>query len=173
MTTIVIDFKRMQIAADSQTTSHMPDGHEGIVGHTRHYSHATEKVGKVRDVYIAGAGDSDAIKREKLNYLHKGCLKNKPCGEWTIAIVQPKGGFIQVDVHQSDMKKTWYGKKYYEVKTDSYLRDYGSICFGSGGKYAYAGMMSGMCAKDAVLLAAKCDIYTDTNVQVINVLGEE
>lgn len=173
MTTIVIDFARMQIAADSQTTSHMCDEYDGIVGHTQHYSHSTEKITKVEDIYIAAAGDSDAIKHEKRNYAANGSLMKKPCGEWTIAIIQAKGDFLHVDVHQSDMKKTWYGKKYYEVKIDSYLRNHGSLCFGSGGRYAYAGMMTGMCAKDAVLLAAKCDIYTDTNVQVVNVLEEE
>lgn len=173
MTTIVIDFKRMQIAADSQTTSHMCDEYDGIVGHTQHYSHSTEKVTQVKGVYIAGAGDSDAILREKRNYAANGSLMKKPCGEWTIAIVQAKGDSLHVDIHKSSAKKTWYGKKYYEVKTESYLRDYGSLCFGSGGSYAYAGMMTGMCAKDAVLLAAKCDIYTDTKVQVVNVLGEE
>jgi predicted nucleic acid-binding Zn ribbon protein len=173
MTTIVIDCKRMQIAADSQTTSHMCDEYSGIVGHTQHYSRSTEKVTKVKGIYIAGAGDSDAIQREKRNYAANGSLMKKPCGEWTIAIVQAKGEFLHVDIHKSNMKKTWYGKKYYEVKTESYLRDYGSLCFGSGGSYAYAGMMTGMCAKDAVLLAAKCDIYTDTKVQVVNVLGEE
>ena len=173
MTTVVIDFTRMQIAADSQTTSHMCDDYHGIVGHTQHYSHITEKVVKVKDVYIVGAGDFDAIKRERTNYSVKGCLKNKPCGEWTIAIVQAKGDFLHVDIHKSTLKKTWYGKKYYSVATDSYLKNNGSICFGSGGSYAYAGMMTGMCAKDAVLLASKCDIYTDTKVQVVNVLEAE
>ncbi|UZS00884.1 proteasome [Pseudomonas phage vB_PsaM_M1] len=173
MTTIVIDFKRTQIASDSQTTSHMCDEYGGIVGHTQHYSHSTEKVTKVKGIYIAGAGDSDAIQREKRNYAANGSLTKKPSGEWTIAIVQAKGDFLHVDIHKSNVKKTWYGKKYYQVSTESYLRNHGSICFGSGGSYAYAGMMTGMCAKDAVLLAAKCDIYTDTNVQVSNILEAE
>lgn len=173
MTTIVIDFKRMQIAADSQTTSHMWDEYHGIVGHTQHYSHSTDKITKIKGVYIAGAGDSDAIKLEKRNYTLNGSLMKKPTGEWTIAIVQAKGDFLQVDIHKSNGKKTWYGRKYYEVSTESYLRNSCSLCFGSGGVYAYAGMITGMCAKDAVLLAAKCDPYTDTKVQVVNVLESE
>lgn len=168
MTTVVIDFKNKQIAADSQTTSHFTNGSGEEISHTVHYSHNTEKIFKTGDVYIVGAGNSDAIASEKEYFVKYGSLRKKPTGEWTIAVVQVKGDFVQADVHQSTLKTTWYGKKIYKVESSSYLSNERVITFGSGGKYAYAGMISGMDAKDSVILASKCDVYTNANAQVVD-----
>lgn len=45
------------------------------------------------------------------------------------------------------------------------VSDKSFITFGSGGNYAYAGLIAGMGVQDAVLLAAKCDPYTNDQIQ--------
>lgn len=180
MTTIVIDCKGKVIASDMQTTSScVSNGDE--VEHTQHYKHDTVKCYVIpsdsgKNTYIAAAGDISAISDQLLCYKRNGHLDKYTDAAWSIAVVQRKGEFLHVDLHtsrKSGRKFDWWQLKYvdaYFVKTSSILSDCRVITFGSGGDYAYAGMMAGLSAEEAVKLAAKCDIYTNDIVDVVEVL---
>lgn len=176
MTTIIIDCKRKQVGSDSQATSYDISDKGEEYSQTQRYSHNTTKVHVDEDdrgkVIIAGTGNLNAIMYEVANYNSYGKFRNKPTGNWTIALVQGKGDAVHVDIHKSEEYKTFWGKKKYKVTTEHILSDTQYICLGSGSQYAYAAMMSGMCAYDAILLTAKCDIYTDHHPQIVNIIGD-
>jgi hypothetical protein len=169
MTTIVIDCKNKQIAADSQTTSHFTDKEGSIIDYTVHYKHNAKKIHKIGGVYLAGSGDSGAILDAVMHYDTNGSLPKKPSGEWTIAIIQRKQDHLHIDLFRSEIYRTWYGVTKYKVSTSCYLSDSEAYCIGSGKSYAYAGMKMGLSAEESVLLASKCDLYTDSNVNVVDI----
>ena len=57
-------------------------------------------------------------------------------------------------------------QKEYMGTSELFNDDCTLITFGSGGNYAYAGLQAGLSPEESVLLAAKCDRYTDDNVSV-------
>lgn len=163
MTTVVIDCKTKQIAADSQTTSYNLTSNGSPITHTTTYVQNI-KVHRVDDVVFVAAGNRDAIQEELHHYKQKGYLSGNPQGEFIIALCRRKGSYLHVDIHKSDSTKTWWGKKCYKQTSETLLSDSAYITFGSGGKYAQAGMEMRLSAEQAVILASKCDPYTDDKV---------
>lgn len=168
MTTIVIDCERKQVAADGQRTHYIADGDGGIIPQTYHYNHSVQKIHRVGDIVIVGTGDAEAIESEVLFYKTHGRLPKQPRGIREIAVVQRKGDVVQVDIHKSQSIRTFWGRKKVTATTTIHLSSKKYITLGSGSDYAFAGMQAGMTAEEAVILASKCDPYTNNNVTVVD-----
>lgn len=168
MTTIVIDCQRKQVAADSQRTSYQQSSKGEVFDQTLHYTHDVQKIHIIRGVVLVGTGDSDVIRKEVKHFEEFGRLPCSPQGERTIAVAQRKGEVLHVDIHKAKRKRDWRGRVSWQSETSTVVSDTQFITLGSGADYAFAGMMSGMVAKDAVVLASKCDQYTNNNVVVVD-----
>lgn len=169
MTTIVIDCKAGVVAADGQITSHSCNYKGEVISHTTGYKDARTKVYKTEYGVFAGAGDADAIDKEREHYNKYGYLSGKPTGEFTIALVRRKGTHLHVDIHLSDKYRNWMGKVSYKMTTRTVVCDTSYITLGSGGNYAYAGMKMGLSAQKAIELASQCDQYTNNNIVCVTV----
>src|SRR5690554_293584 len=168
MTTIVIDCERKQVAADGQRTNWIEDGDGGTIPQTYHYNHSVQKIHKVGDVVIVGTGDAEAIESEVLFYKTHGRLPEQPRGIREIAVVQRKGDVVQVDAHKSQSIRTFWGGKKVTSTTTIHLSSKKYITLGSGADYAFAGMQAEMTTEEAIVLASKCDPYTNNSVTVVD-----
>ena len=166
MTTVVIDCNTGIVGADGQTTSSFCNRLGESLSVTTHYYDNNVKVHWLGRVLFVAAGDAAIINDQKDHFMQKGYLSESIKGDYTIALVRRKGTHLHVDLHQSDEYKTWWGAKRYKVSLDTIISDNRIITFGSGGKYAYAGMKMGLSVKEAIELAAKCDAGTNCNINI-------
>lgn len=159
MTTIVIDFENCTIAADSRRTcTQVCQGGAEVLSYD-----TVLKVHRVGEYVFTGAGSSHEIQRQLSMFKFHGSLDTKFKGECKIAIAHMKGDTMQVDLYTATPRKLWGG---FKVKSETLLKRKGVMTLGSGANYAFAGMVAGMTAEEAVVLASKCDPYTDANVNV-------
>jgi 20S proteasome alpha/beta subunit len=159
MTTIVIDFENCVIAADSRRTgTQVCQGGAGVLSYN-----TVLKVHRIGDYVFTGAGSSNELERQLTMFKLNGSLDTKFKGECSIAIAHMKGDTMQVDLYESTPRRLWIG---FSVKSTVMLRRKGVMTLGSGSNYAFAGMVAGMTAEEAIVLASKCDPYTDANVTV-------
>lgn len=169
MTTIVIDFKNKKVVADKQTTSSkveysfMKQDYQVL-----DYTFLPTITSKIHSLTLEGqsiiftaAGDCAEINRQ-LTRVKKTGFIDKSKGDCTIALIYNKGDGLLVDLYKAI--KTWRGYKWDKTIEQG---DTNIIIFGSGGNYAYGAFMGGLSAEEAIIAASKCDIYTSSEYDVV------
>lgn len=166
MSTILIDFFHGRIYSDRQATDTYNDGRIELT--------TTTKVFKVSNKVIGWVGNGDAFDGIDLYTLPTELPK--PCKELENTVI-----FVILDYTESSTNFVEYrvekeDKWYYLKPKYRWVSDHRSIknmegrafTYGSGGEYAYAGFMAKLNGLASVELAAQCDPYTNTGIDIID-----
>ncbi|QHZ59843.1 peptidase HslV family [Alteromonas phage vB_AmeM_PT11-V22] len=167
MTTVIIDFKERKVLADKQTTQtfykevspirymlsdNIPINEESFA------IQSNDKIHRIGDVVLAGAGNRSEILRLVEHYEYKGYIPPPKEEDVTIAVVRRKGEGLFVELYDAQKGKHFWNSPKWDLQliqgTDNF------ITFGSGGNYAYGAIKAGVPSEDAIRAASKCDKYT-------------
>lgn len=161
MTTIVIDLKNKEVAADRQRTLE--------IGAVINRSPVT-KIHQPEDgVIFVGCGSSTEIEKQLHYFISNGRVYSKPTKDVKLAICKSKGDTLIVDIY-SYKPPSFLGRSLglcgsFERET---VNGGSGITLGSGSDYAMGAFRAGKSAAESVRVASMCDEFTSYEVDVFN-----
>ena len=161
MTTIVIDLKNKEVAADRQRTLELG----AVIGRQD-----VCKIHQPEDgVIFVGCGSSCEILKQLKYFTSNGMVYHKPTMEVTLAICKSRGDTLIVDIY-TYKPPNFLGKALglcgsFERET---VNGGGVVTMGSGGDYAMGAFGAGKSAAESVKVASMCDQFTSYEVDVFN-----
>lgn len=174
MTTVIIDFKEKKVLADKQTTQtfredasilHMVMGTKPKINDTSFGIESNDKIHKVGDVVLVGAGDTGEILRLVKSYTSYGYIPKPEVKDVTMAVVRAKGKGLLVELYEGQGGKHFWNSPTWDFKVIQ--GEDNVITFGSGGNYAHGAIKAGVSSDEAMEAASKCDKYTSFEYDVV------